>query len=185
MDMVEQLWSHADRRARNDQGRGICHLLASRGGSEGLLQSCIDDPPCAPLDARDAFGDTALDVCIVRNHVEAAKVILSAPEDPAGYPLHLACDVGEHNMIRMLVEKHPEWVRVQDGLGRTPLHRLLSAQKFVRQPGQQRLELVRLLLESAAPIHVVDLMGRTPWHLAVGNGDNADPELLALLDPGV
>lgn len=72
-------------------------------------------------------------------------------------PLHWACDAGDHEIARKLLESGAN-VDAVDGFGRTPLH------FAVDYP-----EVVRVLIEYKAQVNIRDVFEETPLFYALGN----------------
>lgn len=104
----DDLWSRADRSARNDQGRGICHPSVWMRDNERLLR-CIANLSISPLDARDAFGDTPSDLAVSIKYRKQGKPYRSNSEEQIGSSRterkfrgklqQLACGEGICNMM--------------------------------------------------------------------------------------
>jgi len=94
-------------------------------------------------------------------------VLMGSPA--TGGEIHDACRDGDLEAVRVFLDAKPKLVKSRDGGGMTPLH--VAA-------GNDRLEIVDLLLAGGAGVNVKAGSARTPLHLAsVGAG----PEVVELL----
>ncbi len=74
-----------------------------------------------------------------------------------GVSVHDAVARGDINLVKTLLDKHPDWVNTKTNRGKTPLHYAVS---YAQQPCMD------LLLERGANINAQDATGMTPLHVA-------------------
>jgi ankyrin repeat protein len=82
-------------------------------------------------------------------------------------PLHIACQVGGHDLVQSLLGKGAD-MEVQDDSHSTPL--LLALEYGARLSGGAFKAVVKLLVESGANVKIRNNRGQTPLHLACKHG---------------
>ncbi len=136
--------------------------------------------PDAPVDARNAVGDTPLHVAVALGDREAVRQLLARGADVnaqvrsdesyspewGNTPLHIAARDGRREMVVLLLESGAD-VNARNDRGVTPLHRA------VNHP-----EIASLLIKHGAEINAADAQGRTPLHRAAFSGRISSVELL-------
>lgn len=191
----EVLWELSDRTAKNSAGRNSLQLAALTGNGH-IFHICWRMSYFRPI---DRHGKTLLHLAIIGGNTKIVDSLLreGAEKDGEKYPLHLAVRVGHGAMVRMLAGRNRSWINMQDGLGRTPLHEVVSVPQSddktdamdTKAPGvendpaedrQRQMSVVRALLELGCRTDVRDFVGQTPGELANSNGYQSQ-ELLDLL----
>lgn len=156
-----------------------------------LFESCLHDPPPEIITALLNMSSNPRATLLFQNN--ATKSTL----------LHIACYAGVNlQVIRILIERCPDVVLKKNGIGWTPLHLLcwgtdddeialrrkepnrelnIARMLLLRHPEQQTLETSRIFCRQKAShaIHMQDIIGWTPLHLACWGG--ASFELVELL----
>lgn len=161
--------------AAGPDGRTVLHEVAARGHVElgvRLLRAG------AALDVRDGAGRSPLWLAARAGHVPMAELLLDrgARLDPAAdgvSPLHVAAELDDSRLLRLLLARAPVDVDVRSQAGTTPL--LVAADRG-------RLDAVRLLVEAGADVNARNAIADTALICAVRNGHRQVSELL--LDAG-
>ena len=112
------------------------------------------------------------DLDAVRQLVEGAPSLVSAPLTTEDRPLHYAAWQKRPAIVRYLLDKGSDATR-PGHQGMTPLH--YAAQGG----GAVSLDIARMLVGAGADVDAVDDLGQTPLDYAVGE---ADPELEPLIE---
>ena len=122
-------------------------------------------------------GETSLMAAINSEQVESVEALLDfgssmdAGDDQLGWgPLHLACSIGNLDIIEMLLRQKECNLNQLLGSG-TPLH--VAA-------GAGNVHAVQLLLQNGAEIDCLDDCGCTPLHCAAQHGYTAVLEVLLM-----
>ncbi len=113
-------------------------------------------------------GYTPLLFAISQGHTEVAEFLInsgadvSITSDNGIYPLHLACKRGLLNVVKLILEKHPELLNLQDWLGQTSL---------IWAADDGRTDVVRFLIDKNANLnlsnnYLSNYAGYTPLHWA-------------------
>ncbi|EXJ57084.1 hypothetical protein A1O7_07428 [Cladophialophora yegresii CBS 114405] len=156
-------------------GAGI--WLAAQFGLSELLKVLIAQKQTnLCLDARDAYGQTALHTVAVSGDEEVAQVLLQHGgnvlnvNDSGSTPLHLAVSFRRLSIVRLLLLQYGrEQLDYPGPEGFTPLH------KAVEQGDE---EMVTTLLEAGALVAASNSQGTTPLHIAALRGYLAIAKLL-------
>ncbi|XP_042224085.1 uncharacterized protein LOC121867976 [Homarus americanus] len=98
---------------------------------------------------------------------------VSATDSIGWTALHNAANMGQEEMVRLLVDYHAPLETPDPSHGKTALH-------MAAYSGQE--EAVRALLEAGASVNVTDIQGQTPLHLAAWQGHLE--VMLTLIDYG-
>lgn len=135
----------------------------------------------AAPNAADEYGRTPLRQAVLRGHVHVMRLLLKAgasPAVPVGLGLllpHLACENGNDDAVRLLVESAPATATLRDSKRKLPLHHAVITCSAAT---------VSLLL-SAAPAAATaqDSSGKLPLHHAAASGTDAVVRLLVEAAP--
>ena len=195
-------------------------MLACRADQPDIVNMCLRFG--ARNDPHPDFGQTALHAAVSAGAVACTAAILHAAapskadsiicnlKDPKGStPLHVACSLGNVELVELLVSHGAELSR-KDAQGRTPLHVCAAtgqqpclaflldhgADEVMEERDQHgntalhhaaqrgNLAAVKLLLETAADVNVRNDVGQTPYNTASLNGhQQIGLLLLKYIDP--
>ena len=114
----------ADLSARDNKGR-TCLILSAFLGHTGTVRYLVGLPQ-VELNDRGAYGKTALQCAVEKNHQDVVQVLIAAGTDvdteneDGSTPLHYACELGALDIVKMLVEAGAG-VRATDNNGDTCL----------------------------------------------------------------
>lgn len=169
----------------------ICALLVASGLRDSLI-----DAEALLMDAVAAASVPVVQVLLQSGGLSLATMPLPNPS-----PLHVAVQVGNREMVRLLLsESHP--ANVTDAYGNTPLHlaltenqnevamTLIRMQADIHAVNNHKLqgihlaakngnaEMVSSLLVAGADIDAVGESGMTPLHMAVEEGHQKLAEML-------
>ncbi|OCT49282.1 ankyrin [Cladophialophora carrionii] len=157
-------------------GAGIS--IAAQFGLSGLLKVLIaQNQSSLCLNARGAYGNTALHEAALSGHEEAAQVLLqhggSVLDVNHGQstPLYLAVSYRQLSMVKLLLQYGREQLDYPGPKGFTPLH------KAVEQGDE---EMVTTLLQAGALVAATNSQGTTPLHVAALRGYLPIAKLLVL-----
>ncbi|MEE9304156.1 MAG: WG repeat-containing protein [Thiotrichaceae bacterium] len=153
----------ADIKAKDNNGRGLLHLVASLSAARLLLSKGV------ALNDVDKEGNTALHTTGSKNiaaFLIAKGLSINTRNNKGRTALHVASALGNYKTVQFLLDSYAD-VNVRDQYGKTPL--FLSSQ----------LAITRLLLNKGANVSAKDSLGQTALHRAT------DKEvILALLKNG-
>ena len=176
-DIVQLLLGHgADGKAQDDIGRTPLHL-SSQDGQVEAAQILLEHG--ADTEARDNQDASPLERASMQGHVEVAQLLLkhgadaNTKDNKGRTPLHLVSHVGHVEAARVLLE-HGVDVNAQNADHATPLH-LACGRTFNLE---ERIELVRLLVQYDSDIHARDKKGHTPFMTAT---EHINFEIMELL----
>ena len=108
-----------------------------------------------------SFGKHAQVVERLLRNANESNVEVDPPTDFGGTAIHYAADVGDYQIVDMLIDANAKAVNGKEKTGRTPLHWAADHGHF---------DVVRLLLRHGADINAVTNDGETAFHLAAGGG---------------
>jgi len=138
-----------------------------------LLEHGVD------TETRDTRGVGPLEWASVWGHVDVARLLLKHgadvnTKDRRGHtPLHRASFVGRAGTVRVLLE-HGADANARDADHATPLHH--ACVRTINH--EERLDVVRLLVQYRSDIHAREHKGRTPFMMAKNRGDHGIMQLL-------
>lgn len=175
-NMVEDLWTDANKKLRDYNGRTTMHLAAAVGGAE--MVQLLFDKLGADKEARDRNGQTPLHRAAECGHDAVVRLLIDKPiganKEPkdirGSLPLHLAALGGHLDVMRLLVNQFDADKEAKDDSGWTPLHwAVVRGQEVV----------VRwLVTELDADKEAKDKRDQTPLHSAVDNRQEGIARLL-------
>lgn len=160
----------------NAQSAYTTPLLAANSNVE-LLKLLLDnkaDPNLAPQN-----GLTPLENSAKQNNLEAVRLLLDsgAKPDSSGLigrdsALHYAASNGNYEISRMLLSKGAD-ANSRGARGRSPLH---SAIGTIKNIDNNRINVIKALIEFGGKLDATDSQGQTPFQLAqqIGNVDLFD-----------
>lgn len=153
--------------------RADAFVAAARNGDfQAVFGGLQADPGLAT--AVDAWGYTALNWALTRDHGAIARILIEAGADPnsvgedGGTPLHRACHHDRPELVAALLD-HGADLAVANRWGRTPLHVAVR---------RNCAGVASLLVARGAPLAAVTKEGWTPLHVARRAGH---PAMAALL----
>lgn len=114
---------------------------------------------------RNALGESALEIALLNNHTEIAKLFIQQRTYIAssyeGSSLHLAIISRNRHLVEMLILSHQDYINAYDSVGNTTLHTALLS----NQP-----EIAKLLIDNGARILLANERGNTALQIAVKKG---------------
>ncbi|XP_031548930.1 transient receptor potential cation channel subfamily A member 1-like [Actinia tenebrosa] len=146
-------------------------------GHSKITEILLQDPVLAPLlTEKDNSGHTVAHYAAMKNDVKSMalflkhnKAVASVTSDSLDTPLHVAAQYGNHEVIRVLIEKQAgKLINAQNNRSRTALH-------LACRGGHYRAAM--LLLQNSAGVEK-DQSGRTPLHEAAKNGAKKVVEMI-------
>jgi ankyrin repeat protein len=169
------LEKNADSTARSRDGRSALHGAAAKGKDEVIAE--LLKQPGSEIDCRDNNGATALHLAAIYGHHDAVHRLLDNGADArkvdisGWHALHKAAFNGHIAVLETLIstESDMEFIDCRAKDGCTPL--LLAA-------SQGKADVVRLLAEHGASLHVREKGGRTALHLGAAIGHAKVVEVL-------
>ena len=151
-----------------------------------ILPTCGSDT-LVDLNAQDLWGWTALHSTIFRNRHFASRILIANGANLElktkfeGYtPLHLACKVGNVEIVKILAKKGVANIEAVTRSGETPLH-LARNSRHRNMPSNQQVEMVQILIANGANLEATNIKDKTPLQTT----ENLDVRrlLLQLLEP--
>jgi ankyrin repeat protein len=125
-----------------------------------FIKKCIDNK--INIDISNDRDDSILILAIMNEYIDMIKLIInyiSDINDNYNYdyicPLHLACDIGNIEIVQLLLEKGAN-VDVLDDNFMTPLHYAANRNHF---------KIIKKLIKYKAKINLLDEYNRLPIHL--------------------
>ena len=110
-------------------------------------------------ETKDNAGHSAADYAAA-NGLKASELWEASDSQKDGEgntPLHIACLSGQGELVRTLIQKHPQWLNEINDRHETPL--LLAA-------GTNNFMIAQLLIQAQADVNLRSNRGSTPLHLA-------------------
>jgi ankyrin repeat protein len=141
------------------------------GGNPRVVQLLFEQRHCrGDLDGKSRInGETLLSMATRDGFVEIASMLLHAGAgvdvmDGKGMtPLHIACSIGNADLVKLLIEHEANVKAVTADRGKqSPLHLAVARGIF----SNDLVHLVRLLLDNGADRHAKDAKGRTALNVA-------------------
>ena len=123
---------------------------------------------------KDIFSAVgAGDLALVRAMLQKDKALVNARDERGATPLHMAAEMGQTEIVKLLLGSGANPNALAGEVGLTPLH-MVCYDAFELAPATA-LEIARLLIAAGADVKKPDREGATPLHSA------QDPQLLELL----
>ena len=176
-DIVQLLLKHgADRKTQDDDGRTPLHR-ASEYGQVEVARILLEHG--ADTETRDNLDGSPLERASMRGYVEFSRLLLkhgadaNAKDNDGRTPLHLVSLVGRVGASRVLLENGAD-ANARDADRATSLH--LACYRTYNL--EERLEVVRLLVQCGSDIHARDNRGQTPFMTATEQGNHGIMQLL-------
>ncbi|OQV12786.1 Ankyrin-1 [Hypsibius exemplaris] len=150
-------------------------LVAAENGHADIVKVLLENR--AQVDVFDQEGRTALHLAVQNSHLMVARYLLEhnafvdAKTNAGITAAHLAAEVGSVEFLDLLIRDHHASILVTSLTKQSPLH-------FAAKSGQTAA-CGRLLALQADPA-LKDQMGKTPLHLAAGNGHYDTVEFFAV-----
>ena len=176
-DIVQLLFKHgADKKAQDDDGRTPLHRSSEYGHVE-VARMLLEHG--ADTETRDNLDGSPLERASMRGYVKLVRLLLkhgadvNTKDNDGRTPLHLVSLVGRVGVARVLLE-HGADANARDTDHATLLHLACSRTYNL----EERLDLVRLLVQYRSDIHARDNWGHTPFMTATNQGNHAIMQLL-------
>ncbi|PIE04758.1 MAG: hypothetical protein CSA76_02485 [Spirochaetales bacterium] len=156
-------------RRTDNEGRSSLHIAAGNGTDTDTIQALLESS--APVNMRDAFGNTPLHYAVSGSHFPQAAVLLANGADAymennnGESPLILAFREGGESVLMLLQEN----IDTPDASGRSPLF-LAASWNYP--------DIVSVLLQNSASPGTKNYEGETPLHAAVQAGNREIAEML-------
>ncbi|KAH8905219.1 ankyrin [Coniochaeta sp. PMI_546] len=148
------------------------------GISDMCLETALDNYH-ASINMHDSSGYTALHYAIVRDDIEAVRLLLSYKADTSvrtkdryrASCLHIAALHATASLVRELLAAGSD-IEALNSDGRTPLHNAVTS-------GDK--EVVEVLLSAGAGAQSIDIYGLNIYHYAAWNSYGAEEDMLAII----
>ena len=171
------IWLLLDHNAEThvEDSRGNTPLQgAARNGLLEVVQTLLERN--AKVNSSNDYGSTPLLLTSQYGHTDVAQLLLAHNADvyarDGDTPLHCAAAYGNLAIARMLLERNSD-VNSQNATGWTPLH-LASEGRPEGHP-----DIVRLLLDYGADVHMRNLSGKIASEVTHGPGQHEIVQLLS------
>ncbi len=168
--LLEKIEKGADLNQRRGEAEETPLHVATRRRRLQAVKTLLDHG--AEVDAPNAWGKTALVHALRRGFLEVAEVLMVQGAEPKLKPpdaLAVALSMGNVNMAREVLNRHPEAVRT----GNPEEDRLLAD-----MAGRKEREPVKLLIAAGADLSARGLDDGTPLHQAAWFGQPENARLL-------
>lgn len=177
--LVKWLLMHgANANSVDDEGRTPL-FYATEAGRLDTVEELLQWEPNLMLIAPKEEGKSLLQVAFEAGNNQLVKRLLETGADPeleldSHYTLiNLATNAGNAEVVEMLIE-HKANVDRADRFGWTPLCDVVGF--------TPNAKITRLLVDAGANVgHTLENSGRNLMHLAMGEADQADPEIIRIL----
>jgi len=145
-------------------------------GNVAKVEWCLDmDPALADSgDSFDSSGVRPIHIAAMKGHPNVIKLLMergasvNARNRNGDTPLHYAVSLGRLGAARTLLDSGAR-VNARGTMNCTPLHFAFEDSRYARPLANDRIALVKLLLDRGAYLEARDCSGRTPRDVAAGH----------------